>query len=137
VDVTGERPLLVGQVKHIGVAGVQARCRRVGVPGVARQDDVPAEAEQSAVAPNAGVILLIVDDDCRGGGNGIRTAGEVADVGDPALLVYYQILNQVQVLGPGLKEQSGWLVAVGASIVHVYVEVRTVPAGSWQVRQSL
>jgi hypothetical protein len=61
----------------------------------------------------------------------------VADIRDPSLLVHDQVLDQVEVLGLSLKGQAGGRVAVGATIVHVHVQIGAEPAGRRQVRQTV
>ncbi len=119
----------MSQVEHVGVGGIETRCGSVRVAGVTRQNEVAGQPQQSSVAPHAGVVLLVVHDERRGGGDRIGAAGKVADVRNPPLLIHDEILHQVEVLGPGLKRQVRRGVAVGTAVVHVHVEVGAEPPG--------
>jgi hypothetical protein len=82
------------------------------------------------------MIFLVVHDQRPSGGSPIGTTGEVFDVRNPALFVDNEVLDQVQVLRAGLRRQACRRVAVGASIIHVHVEIAAVPPGSRHVHQT-
>ena len=90
------------------------------------------------MAPVAGVVLLVVLDAASSRvETGSRLRREARHVRDPLLLVDDQVLDDVQVLGLGLRAQARRVVAVGAAVVHVHVQVAAPPAAGGQVRQAL
>ena len=60
MHVADEPALRLRQIRDLGVGRGEAGRGGVRVAGVARQQHVIAEPEQSDVSPDAGVILLIV-----------------------------------------------------------------------------
>ncbi len=63
MHVTHQGAAGVGDIRHVRIHRIQARCGGVGIAGVARQDDAARDVEQSQVAPVARVVLLTMDHD--------------------------------------------------------------------------
>ena len=128
MDVPDQGALCMGEIGDRGVRQSKTCRGGVGISGVLREQIVRLEAEQSDVAPDAGVKLLRVHKQERGGRYRIRVGAEVGDVRNPLLLVHNQILDDMQVLGARLEREMLRRVAVGATVVHVHVHVPAPPA---------
>ena len=114
VHVSRDAALRVREVEDRRVVGKEARRGRVRVARVVRQDEVLLQAEVPRVAPPARVVLLVVLDQRRRGGDRVEGRGEPRDVRDALLLVDDQVLDDVQVFGLGLRAQARRVVARSA-----------------------
>jgi len=133
VHVAGHRALRVSDVEDARVGRLKAGDAGVGVRGVARKNEMLSQPQQSHVAPEAGVVLLAVHDERARARRRIGPRPEPPDVRYPALLVDDEVLHHVEVLRPGLEGQPGGVVAIGAAVVHVHVQVTAVPAAGLEI----
>src|SRR6267378_6101550 len=103
MDVADERALRMREIGHDRVRERETRRGGVGIAGVLGQEVVRAEAEESHVAPRAGVKLLRVSEQERGRGDRVGVRTEVRNIRNPLLFVYDQILDDVQIFGARLE----------------------------------
>src|ERR1700732_2500976 len=85
------------------------------------------ETQQAQVAPIARVEFLPVRKGYVIRRRAVRHRGEVADVGHPLFLVDDQVEYEIQVFRISLFYQVLRRVAVSATVVHVDVDVGTLP----------
>ena len=116
------------------LVGSQARRGGACVAGVPWEEHVVTQPQQADVAPDAGVVFLVVDDERPRSGGGVLP-DPIPDVRDTALLVDDQVLHDIEILRARLEREMPGCVAVGAAIVHVHVEVRASPPARGQVAE--
>ena len=85
-------------------------------------------AEQTQVAPVAGVEFLAVNHQRAGLRGRVNPDPAEGDVGYALLLVHEQILDNVEILRLRLQDQVRRRVAVVSAVVHVHVHIRAHPA---------
>src|SRR4029077_10269216 len=103
-------------------------CRRARIHRIVGQQEIAREVQDAEVSPVTGVKLLSVPEEVGGGGCGIGGRTEVRDVGNALFFVDDEVLDEREVFGGGLRDQMGRRIAVGASVVHVNVNVTANPA---------
>ena len=93
--------------------------------------------EKAEMAPVAGVKLLPMEEQEVFLRHSIRLTLEVLDVGDALFLVDDEVVHDLEVLGFRLGPKALGVVPVGASVVHVNVEVSARPALPGKLRKRL
>src|ERR1700730_6426029 len=115
------------EVRDCAVGGIKTGACSVRVGCVVRQEEVVIETEQAEMAPVAGVEFLPVREKYCSRRSAVRHRREVADVGHALFFVDDQVEYEVQVLGISLCYQPLRRVAVRATVVHVHMNVGTLP----------